>query len=89
MDIFKITEVRATSMGIIDIGSVTIYVDNQEFTFNIEEEIINGNHNFNVFLSFTPDNQILKLNVNSETGQVLDEQFVNFIYDQYQEQTKL
>jgi len=40
MDIFKITEVHATSMGIIDIGSVTIYVDNQEFTFNIEEEIV-------------------------------------------------
>jgi len=89
MDIFNITEVRATSMGIIDVGSVVIYMDNQEFMFDTEEEIINGTHNFKVFLSFGTDNEILKLNVNSETGQVIDEQFVNFIYDHYQEQIKL
>jgi len=89
MDIFDVTEVHATSKGIIDVGSVTIYMDNQEFIFDTEEEIINGNHDFKVFLSLMTDNEILKLNVNDETGQVLDEQFVNFIYERYQELTKI
>ena len=89
MDIFDVTEVHATSKGIIDVGSVTIYMDNQEFMFDTEEEIINGNHDFKVFLSLMTDNEILKLNVNDETGQVLDEQFVNFIYERYQELTKI
>jgi len=89
MDIFDVTEVHANSKGIIDVGSVTIYMDNQEFMFDTEEEIINGNHDFKVFLSLMTDNEILKLNVNDETGQVLDEQFVNFIYERYQELTKI
>jgi hypothetical protein len=89
MHIFNITEVHATSRGIIDVGSVTIYMDNQEFMFDTKEEIINGNHNFKVFLSFGTDNEILKLNVNNETHQVMDEQFVNFIYEHYQEQTQM
>jgi hypothetical protein len=57
--------------------------------FDTEKEIINGNHNFKVFLSFGTDNEILKLNVNNETYQVMDEQFVNFIYEHYQEQTQM
>jgi hypothetical protein len=89
MDIFNINEVHATSKGIIEIGSVTIFSNNNEYMFEIEEHNINGNHEFKVFLLIEEDNESLNLNINDETGQILDEQFVNFIYDEYQRLTQM
>jgi len=89
MDIFNINEVHATSKGIIEIGSVTIFSNNNEYMFEIEEHNINGNHEFKVFLLIEEDNESLNLNINDETGQILDEQFVNFIHDEYQRLTQM
>jgi hypothetical protein len=89
MDIFNINEVHATSKGIIEIGSVTILSNNNEYMFEIEEHNINGNHEFKVFLSIEEDNESLNLNIDNGTGQILDEQFVNFIQDEYQRLTQM
>jgi hypothetical protein len=89
MDIFNINEVQATSKGIIEIGSVTIFSNNNEYMFEIEEHNINGNHEFKVFLSIEEDNESLNLNIDNGTGEILDEQFVNFIQDEYQRLTQM
>jgi hypothetical protein len=57
--------------------------------FDIEEHIINGNHEFKVFLLIEEDNQSLNLNIDDKTGQILDEEFVNFIHDEYQRLTQM
>ena len=57
--------------------------------FEIEEHNINGNHEFKVFMLIEEDNESLNLNINNGTGEILDEQFVNFIHDEYQRLTKM
>jgi hypothetical protein len=89
MNILDINEVHATSKGIIEIGSVTIFSNNKEYMFEIEEHNINGNHEFKVFMLIEEDNESLNLNINNGTGEILDEQFVNFIHDEYQRLTKM
>lgn len=89
MDIFNINEVRAYSKGIIEIGSVTILSNNKEYMFEIEEHCINGNHEFKVFMLIEEDNESLNLNIDNGTGEILDEQFVNFIHDEYQRLTQM
>ena len=88
-DIFEINEVHAYSKGIIEIGSVTIFSNNKEYMFDIEEHMINGNHEFKVFLLIEEDNQSLNLNIDDKTGQILDEEFVNFIHNEYQRLTQM
>jgi len=89
MYIVDINEVQATSRGIIEIGSVTIFSNNKEYMFDTEEHCINGNHEFKVFITIEEDNESLNLNIDDKTGQIMDEQFVNFIYDEYQRLTKM
>ena len=89
MDIFNINEVQAYSKGIIEIGSVTILSNNKEYMFEIEEHCINGNHEFKVFMLIEEDNESLNLNIDNGTGEIMDEQFVNFIHDEYQRLTQM
>ena len=89
MDIFDINEVHAHSKGIIEMGSVTIFSNNKEYMFEIEEHCINGNHEFKVFMLIEEDNESLNLNIDNGTGEILDEQFVNFIHDEYQRLTQM
>ena len=89
MDIFDINEVRVTSKGIIEIGSVTIFSNNKEYMFDVEEHYIKGNHEFKVFMTVEEDNESLNLNINNETGQILDEQFINFVHQEYQRLTEM
>jgi hypothetical protein len=89
MDIFNINEVHAHTKGIIEIGSVTIFSNNKEYMFEIEERCINGNHEFKVFMLIEEDNESLNLNINNGTGEIMDEQFVNFIHDEYQRLTQM
>jgi hypothetical protein len=35
------------------------------------------------------DNESLNLNINNGTGEIMDEQFVNFIHDEYQRLTQM
>ena len=88
-DIIDINQIHAYSKGIIEIGSVTIFSNNKEYMFDIEEHNINGNHEFKVFLLIEEDNQSLNLNINDKTGQILDEEFVNFIHGEYQRLTQM
>lgn len=85
MDLDKILEIHAHSSGIIEVGSCTIYIEDRELQFDIEEMSIKGNHEFRVYQAFGTDLEGLEITVDPETHRVLDEPLVNFIHQQYGE----
>jgi hypothetical protein len=84
MDLEKIEVSSANSVGIIEFGSVNIVYDGEEYMFEIEEHNINGNHEVKVFMVNEEDNEVLNLNI-SDSGEVMDDDFVDIIYHEYQE----
>lgn len=85
MDLDKITQITATSKGIIEIGSATIYLEGKEYQFDIEEHLINGNHEFKVFLAFGTDTKdLVGFKVDGKTAKVLDQPLVDLIHQEYQ-----
>lgn len=89
MDLEKITEVTAVSSGVVEHGSVTIYTDDNELQFDVEEYHINGNHGFRVYQSFGTNLGGLDIEVDEKSKRILDEGLVNFIREQYQKLTPL
>ena len=89
MNLELIKEVTAHSSGIIEIGSVTLYLENDELQFDIEEHSIKGNHEFRVYLAFGTDVSVLDIEVDPKTYRVLDERLINLIHQQYGELTRL
>lgn len=89
MDLEKITEVTAVSSGVVEHGSVTIYTDDNELQFDIEELCINGNHEFRVYQAFGTNLKGLDIEVDEKSKRILDEGLVNFIYEQYQKLSSL
>ena len=83
MDIDNITDIRAQSSGIIEVGWVTLYVDGKELQFDIEEHSIRGGYDFKVYVAFGTDISMFDIKVDEETHMVLDEEFIDFIRDQY------
>lgn len=80
----KIKETTAVSLGIVEHGSVTIYTEDSELQFDIEEYNLNGNHGFRVYTAFGTDLSCLGIQVDPKSKRVLDETLVDFILDQYQ-----
>ncbi len=89
VDLNEIGDTSVHSKGIIEYGSVTIFYKEGEYMFDIEEGVINSNHQVNVFLVIKSDNETLNLNIDEETNEVLDVEFVNFIYDVYQGNSRI
>ena len=89
VDLNEIGNTSVHSKGIIEYGSVTIFYKEGEYMFDIEEGVINSNHQVNVFLVIKSDNETLNLNIDEETNEVLDVEFVNFIYDVYQGNSRI
>ncbi len=77
----EITEVRAYSSGIVEMGSVTCFINNREWQFDIEEWAVHGNLEFKVYLARWQDPKELDLAL--EEGRVVDELFCRFIQDEY------
>jgi hypothetical protein len=89
MDLEKINTVSATANSLIDYGSVVIEYDGHEIDVDTEEYTTTwGDHYFKVFLSDGEDNKILNLKV-GKCMEVLDESFVNFIFDAYQKLSRI
>lgn len=82
MNLDRITEVHAHSSGIIEVGTVKIFIGDQEWDFDIEEHAIKGNHEFKVFLARWQEG--VELDLELDDGQVLDQEFIDFIYIEYQ-----
>ena len=80
-----IQEVSASSSGIIEVGSVTLYLADRELQFDIEELAIKGNHEFRVYSAFGTDLSDLEIEVDADTHRILDERLVEFIQHQYAE----
>ena len=89
MNLEKILETHAHSSGIIEVGSCTLYLEDRELQFDIEELSIKGNHEFRVYLAFGTDIAGLEIEVDPDTHRVLDERLVNFIHQQYGELSRL
>jgi hypothetical protein len=77
----EITEVLASSKGIIELGSLTLFAKEKEYYVDIEESNIRGWHRFRVFLN-NPDLD-LDPEQDPETGEILDLEFIRFIEDHY------
>ena len=77
----EIHEIRAYSSGIVEMGSVTIFIDNQEWQFDIEEWSIQGNWEFKVYLARWQD--FTHLDLPLDQGRVVDESFCEFIREEY------
>lgn len=82
MNLDQITEVHAHSSGIIEIGSVTIWIGDKEWIFDIEEHAVKGNHEFKVFLARWQDS--IGLDLDLDEDQVIDADFIEFIWQEYQ-----
>jgi hypothetical protein len=80
---------RANSRGIIEVGSITIVSNNVECTIDIEEHIINNNYEFKAFVLWTEDREALNINIDKQSGKILDEDFVNYLHSEYQALTKM
>jgi hypothetical protein len=89
MDLEIIKEITAVSSGIIEVGSMTLYLEDTELQFDIEEHCIKGNHEFRVYLAFGTDVSGLDIEVDPKTHRVLDERLVNLMHEQYGELTRL
>ena len=89
MDLEIIKEVHAYSNGIIEVGSITLYLEDNELQFDIEEHCISGGYEFRVYLAFGTDVSGLDIEVDPKTHRVLDERLVNFIHQQYGELTQM
>lgn len=79
----KIKDVTAVSLGIVEHGSVTIYAEDSELQFDIEEYNVNGNHGFRVYTAFGTELSSLGIQVDPKSKRVLDETLVDFIWDHY------
>jgi len=86
-NIFDVDEVVAHSRGIIEVGTVIVYSNDDEYVFEVEEHIINGNHHFRVF--YFDDNETMKFMINEKTGEVLDDNLIHFIHGEYQRLTAM
>jgi hypothetical protein len=89
MDLETIKEVIATSSGIIEIGSVTLYLADRELQFDIEEHAIKGNHEFRVYQAFGTDLTDLEIEIDPDTHRILDEELIDFIHQHYAELSRL
>jgi hypothetical protein len=76
------TEVQAHSSGIIEVGTVKIFIGDQEWDFDIEEHAIKGNYQFKVFLARWQDSS--KLDLELDDARVIDQRFIDFIHSEYQ-----
>lgn len=85
MNLDIIQEVAASSSGIIEVGSVTLYLADRELQFDIEELAIKGNYEFRVYSTFGTDLSDLEIEVDADTHRILDERLVEFIRQQYAE----
>jgi hypothetical protein len=77
----EIKEIRAYTSGIVEMGSVTIIINNREWQFDIEEWAVHGNLEFRVYLARWQDSKDLALEL--EEGRVVDNHFCRFIQDEY------
>ena len=82
MNLEEITEVQAHSSGIIEVGTVKIFIGDHEWDFDIEEHSIKGNHEFKVFLARWQDS--FELGLELDNGRVIDQRFIDFIHSEYQ-----
>ena len=82
MNLEEITEVQAHSSGIIEVGTVKIFIGDKEWDFDIEEHAIKGNHEFKVFLARWQDSSELDLELDDD--RVIDQRFIDFIHSEYQ-----
>lgn len=82
MNLAEITEVHAHSSGIIEVGTVKVFIGDQEWDFDIMEHAVNGNHEFKVFLARWQDSS--KLDLGLDDSQVIDQEFIDFIHSEYQ-----
>ena len=85
MNLEAIKEVIASSSGIIAVGSCTIFLEEMELQFDIEEHSIKGNYEFRVYAAFGTDLTGLEVEVDPATHRILDERLINFIHQQYVE----
>ena len=85
MELDKIKEVAAHSSGIIEVGHCTLFLEDRELKFDIEEHSIAGNHEFRVYLDPDTDITDLEIEVEPDTNRILDERLINFIHQQYGE----
>lgn len=75
---------RADSRGIIEIGSITIVSNDVECTIDIEEVYINHNYEFKAFVLWPEDRKALNINIDNESGRILDEDFLYYLQLEYQ-----
>ena len=85
MELDKIKEVTAHSSGIIEVGHCTLFLEDRELQFDIEEHSIKGNHEFRIYLAFGTDISGLEIEVEPDTNRILDQRLINFIHQQYGE----
>lgn len=83
MQLEEISEILASSKGIIELGSLTLFAREKEYYVDIEESNIQGWHRFRVFLN-NPDPD-LNPEQDPETGEIVDPEFIRFIEDRYRE----
>ena len=83
MNLEKITEIEAHNSGIIEFGTVKIFIDGKEWDFDIRESSIKGNYEFKVFLGAWQDSSLLDLELDADS-RVVDQSFVDFIHSEYQ-----
>jgi hypothetical protein len=89
MNIENITQITATNSGIIEIGSLTIYIDGHELQFDIEEHNIKGNYEFKAFLAFGTDVSSFDIEINHLINQVIDQKFLSFLKEQYSQLSRI
>ncbi len=75
---------RADSRGVIEIGSITIVSNDVECTIDIEEVFINNNYEFKAFVLWPEDRKALNINIDNESGRILDENFLSYLHSEYQ-----
>lgn len=85
MELEKIKEVVAHSSGIIEVGHCTLYLEDREIEFDIEEHAIKGNHEFRVYQAFGTDLTGLGIDVDPDAHRILDERLIGFIHQRYGE----
>ncbi len=80
---------RADSRGIIEVGSITIISNGVECTIDIEEVHINSNYEFKAFVLWPEDRAALNINIDSESGKILDKDFLSYLHSEYQALTQM
>jgi hypothetical protein len=74
----------AYSRGIIEVGSITLVSNGIECNIDIEEVYINHNYEFKAFVLWPEDRKALNINIDGESGKILDEDFLSYLQSEYQ-----